>query len=69
MIWIVFNTTDAGLIAVQPAHVAAVYDEQGAVTLATTDCTVHMLQATSARRAIAMIVSAHRSDWYRSYGR
>ena len=62
MIWVTFRTADDGLIAVQPAHVAAVYDEQGAVKLATTAGTVHLLKDMSVRRAIAIIVATRASE-------
>jgi hypothetical protein len=60
--WVTFNAADGGLIAVQSAHVAAIYDEQGAVKLATTAGSVHVLKEMSVRRAMAMVAAANRSE-------
>jgi len=56
MSWITFEVVGGGLVAVQPQHVVAIYDEQGAVKLSTTACGVHVLKDTTVRRA-AMVVS------------
>lgn len=60
--WVTFDAVDGGLVAVQSAHVAAIYDEQGAVKLATTAGSVHVLKDISVRRAMAMVAAANRSE-------
>ena len=57
MSWITFETAAGGLVAVQPQHVVAIYDEEGVVKLSTTACGVHVLKDTTVQRA-AMKLSA-----------
>ena len=56
MNWVTFEAAEGGLVAVQVQHVAAIYDEQGTVKLATTASGVHVLKGITVRRAV-MIVS------------
>jgi hypothetical protein len=58
MNWVSFATETGGLVMVQPAHVAAVYDEQGTVKLATTAGGVHVLKDMTVRRAAALVAAA-----------
>jgi hypothetical protein len=43
MNWVTFETKGGGLLKVQGQHIVAIYDEQGAVKLATTAGGVHVL--------------------------
>jgi hypothetical protein len=47
MSWVTFEVAGGGLVAVQPQHVVAIYDEQGVVKLSTTASDVHVLKDTS----------------------
>ncbi|HTW71397.1 MAG TPA: hypothetical protein VME47_16035 [Acetobacteraceae bacterium] len=62
MSWIVFETAGGGLVAVQPQHVVAIYDEQGAVKLSTTAAGVHVLKDTTVQRATMKLTSAAEAD-------
>jgi hypothetical protein len=50
MSWVTFEVAGGGLVAVQPQHVVAIYDEQGAVKLSTTACGVHVLKDATVQR-------------------
>jgi hypothetical protein len=56
--WVTFETTEGGLVAVQPQHVAAIYDEQGVVKLSTTASGVHVLKSTTVQRAVMKLTAA-----------
>jgi hypothetical protein len=56
--WVTFEAATGGLVVVQVHHVVAIYDEQGAVKLATAAGGVHSLKDISVRRAAAMVSSA-----------
>lgn len=58
MSWVTFEAAAGGLVVVHVSHVAAIYDEQGEVKLATTAGGVHSLKDMSVRRAAAMLSSA-----------
>lgn len=62
MSWIVFETEGGGLVAVQPQHVVAIYDEQGVVKLSTTAAGVHILKGTTVRHATTKLTSAAEAD-------
>jgi hypothetical protein len=64
--WVTFEVVGGGLVAVQPSHVVAIYDELGAVKLATTACGVHILKDITVQRAIAMVSRAAEADATRS---
>ena len=57
MNWVTFEVVGGGLVAAQLQHVVAIYDEQGAVKLATTASGVHVLKDITVQRAV-MVVSA-----------
>lgn len=58
MNWVTFEAATGGLVVVQPSHVVAIYDEQGAVKLATTASGVHILKDMTVRRAAALVAAA-----------
>jgi hypothetical protein len=60
--WVTFETTEGGLVAVQPQHVVAIYDEQGVVKLSTTACGVHVLKDTTVRRAAMKLTAAAEAE-------
>lgn len=62
MTWVTFQTTQGGLVAVQPQHVVAIYDEQGVVKLSTTACGVHVLKDTTVQRAAMRLTDAHEAE-------
>lgn len=51
MSWAIFEVAGGELVAVQPQHVVAIYDEEGVVKLSTTASGVHVLKATTVQRA------------------
>ena len=51
MSWVTFEVAGGGLVAVQPQHVVAIYDEQGVVKLSTTASGVHALKDTTVQDA------------------
>jgi len=53
-------------VVVQPNHVVAIYDEQGAVKLATTAGGVHVLKDTTVQRAAGLVSDAADADAARS---
>jgi hypothetical protein len=53
--WVTFEAATGGLVAVQLRHIVAIYDEQGAVKLATTSGGVHILKDITVRRAAAIV--------------
>lgn len=57
MSWVTFETPDGGLVAVQPEHVVAIYDEQGVVKLSTTASGVHVLKDTTVKRAVMKLTA------------
>lgn len=61
MSWVTFDVAGGGIVAVQPRHVVAIYDEQGVVKLSTTECSVHVLKDTTMQRA-AMRLTAVAED-------
>lgn len=58
MSWVTFEVPEGGLVAVQPQHVVAIYDEQGVVKLSTTACGVHILKDTTVQRAAMQLTAA-----------
>lgn len=58
MSWVTFEAATGGLVVVQVQHVVAIYDEQGAVKLATASGGVHILKDISVRRAAAIVSDA-----------
>jgi hypothetical protein len=56
--WAIFEVAGSGLVAVQPQHVVAIYDEQGVVKLATTAGGVHILKETTVQRAVMVVSEA-----------
>jgi hypothetical protein len=58
MNWVTFEAAGGGLVTVQPGHVVAIYDEQGAVKLATTAGGVHVLKDMTVPRAISLVSAA-----------
>jgi hypothetical protein len=58
MSWVTFEVAGGGLVAVQPQHVAAIYDEQGVVKLSTTASGVHVLKDTTVQRAAMKLSDA-----------
>ena len=58
MSWVIFEVPEGGLVAVQPQHVVAIYDEQGVVKLSTTACGVHVLKDISVQRATMKLTAA-----------
>jgi len=55
--WITFATAGGGLLAVQLQHIAAIYDEQDTVKLATTAGGVHLLKDMTVQRAAALVAA------------
>jgi hypothetical protein len=58
MSWVIFEVAGGGLVAVQPQHVVAIYDEQGVVKLSTTASGVHVLKDTTVQRAAMRLTAA-----------
>ncbi len=58
MSWVTFESATGGLVVVQVLHVAAIYDEQGTVKLATTAGGVHILKDMTVKRAAAIVSDA-----------
>jgi hypothetical protein len=58
MSWVTFEVPEGGLVAVQPQHIVAIYDEQGVVKLSTTACGVHILKDTTVQRAAMQLTAA-----------
>jgi hypothetical protein len=56
--WVTFEAATGGLVVVQVRHVVAIYDEQGAVKLATAAGVVHVLKDITVQRAAAIVSSA-----------
>jgi hypothetical protein len=66
MDWVTFEVVGGGLVAVQPRHVVAIYDELGAVKLATAAGGVHVLKDITVQRAIALVSRAAEANATRS---
>lgn len=66
MVWVTFEAVGGGLVAVQPRHVVAIYDELAAVKLATTAGGVHVLKDMTVQRAAALVSKAAEADIARS---
>lgn len=62
MSWVTFAVIGGGLVSVQPRHVVAIYDELGAVKLATTASGVHILKDMTVQRATAIVSRAADAD-------
>lgn len=62
MSWVTFEVAGGGLVAVQPQHVVAIYDEQGVVKLSTTASGVHVLKDTTVQRAAMKLSSAAEAE-------
>ena len=62
MSWVTFEAAGGGLVAVQPQHVAAVYDEQGVVKLSTTASHVHVLKDITVQRATMRLTAAAEAE-------
>ena len=58
MTWITFETATGGLVVVQLRHIVAIYDEQGAVKLATASGGVHILKDMTVKRAADIVSRA-----------
>ena len=58
MNWVTFEVVGGGLVVVQPCHVVAIYEEQGAVKLATVAGGVHVLKDMSVQRAAGIVSAA-----------
>jgi hypothetical protein len=56
--WVTFESATGGLVVVQVRHVVAIYDEQGAVKLATASGGVHILKDMSVQRAAGIVSKA-----------
>jgi hypothetical protein len=55
---VTFQTSGGGLLVVQVRHIVSIYDEQGAVKLATTASGVHVLKDVTVQRAAAVVAEA-----------
>jgi hypothetical protein len=66
MSWVTFEVAEGGLVAVQPRHVVAIYDELGAVKLSTVAGGVHILKDMTVQRATALVSRAAEADATRS---
>jgi hypothetical protein len=64
--WVTFEVAGGGLVAIQPSHVVAVYDELGAVKLSTAAGGVHVLKDMTVQRATALVSRAAEADATRS---
>ncbi len=62
MTWVTFETAGGGLVVIQSIHVVAIYDEQGAVKLATTAGGVHVLKDMTVQRAAGLVAAAADAD-------
>ncbi len=62
MNWVTFETEGGGLVKVQARHIVAIYDEQGAVNLATTAGGVHTLAEGATVQSAAQVASESESD-------
>jgi hypothetical protein len=60
--WVTFEAAGGGLVVVQSRHVVAIYDEQGAVKLATAAGGVHVLKDMTVQRAAAIVTKATDAD-------
>ena len=58
MNWVTFEVAGGGRVMVQLHHVVSIYDEQGAVKLATAAGGVHILKDISVQRAAAIVAAA-----------
>lgn len=58
MTWVTFEAATGGLVVVQLKHIEAIYDEQGAVKLATASGGVHVLKDMTVQRAAAIVTAA-----------
>lgn len=67
MDWVTFEVAGGGLVAAQPRHVVAIYDELGAVKLATTAGGVHVLKDMTVQRAVAIVSRAAEAEAARSH--
>jgi ribosomal protein S11 len=56
--WVTFEAATGGLVVVQLKHIEAIYDEQGAVKLATASGGVHVLKDMTVQRAAAIVTAA-----------
>jgi hypothetical protein len=56
--WVTFEVATGGLVTVQLRHIVAIYDEQGAVKLATTSGGVHILKEITVQRAAGIVSKA-----------
>ncbi len=66
MNWVTFEVAGGGLVAVQPHHVVAIYDEQGTVKLATVAGGVHVLKGMTVQKAVAIVSAAADAEASRS---
>lgn len=58
MNWVRFETVGDGIVMLQPAHVEAIYNEQGAVKLATVSGGVHILKGLTVEDAASSVSAA-----------
>ncbi len=58
MSWVTFEAATGGLVVVQLRHIVAIYDEQGAVKLATAAGGVHVLKEMTVQRAAGIVSNA-----------
>jgi hypothetical protein len=64
--WVTFEVEGGGLVVVQAHHIVSIYDEQGAVKLATTASGVHVLKDITVQRAAGIVSNADDADATRS---
>jgi hypothetical protein len=60
--WVTFETAGGGLLVVHTRHVVSIYDEQGAVKLATTAGGVHVLKDMTVQRAAGVVAKTADAD-------
>jgi hypothetical protein len=56
--WVTFEAATGGLVVVQLHHIVAIYDELGAVKLATASGGEHILKDITVQRAAAIVTAA-----------
>ncbi len=62
MTWVTFEAATGGLVVVQLHHIVAIYDEQGAVKLATASGGEHILKDITVQRAAAIVTAAEEAS-------
>jgi hypothetical protein len=64
--WVTFEVAGGGLVAIQPHHVVAIYDELGTVKLATVAGGVHVLKDMTVQKAAGIVSAAADAEASRS---